>query len=1371
MKPKLVLRLSALLALLAVGITANAQVWLGTQLGNPAFQGSIVTNTDNTLTVVAGGNDIWNASDNGYFYYTWVQGDFDAKVYVNSLINSSAFVDAVWAKAEMMVRWSDPAAGVQGSDAFIAAMSAPGQGTGTGAQYRPARSAAANNVGGTGFATKPPQWLRLTRTNQTFTVLSSADGTVWDTLQTIDVTAAVNGFGAAWPNVLTLGVAVTAHDNNNTTVNNTTVNFNAPVVSSAGPAWSPPTASGISRDVASLNTHLGSEASFSFQATNNAVPTQFTPQYQWYRDGNLIPGMTRTAHTFLATAADNNAQFKCVSWPEGYPSITVTSSVGILTVANDSVAYTNGVKVEIFAGRSRGDVEANNTGTGDTGTVSAAGKLVWKPTFEDGGGYGDNTSRRYSAWILPPADGNYTFYVASDDDTDVFLSTDANPANKRIICQEPQWSGFNNWTNAGGGGAGAIALKCSDTWTNDANPTPPFAGGINLLAANRYYVEMVLHNGGGGDNGSLTMLPTGTAGPANGQPSTLGAPNNNLVMLTFPMPITPASFIWTTQPTNTAVDEAVDATFYARATSDSEFRPNYQWLLNGANISGATRTSYTISKATPAQNGTTYSLVATLPTLVDGLSSTISITSSVATLTVRSAVFEPGFVLNERWNGPNNWGGARDNTLGTPNYVAAIPAFEAAVDNPSSGQMVNYTRRISGLFIPPSNGTYVFFVCSDDNSALFLSTDANPVNKVQVAMETGWSNPWQWTSSGDGSGNGGSDIWQKRSDQYTNATAGNFNPVLPAPRTITLTGGTRYYIEDDGGQGTGGGNFEATFKLLGETDPANGTDTRLTGTVIGMLAPKCNWVRFTLEPTNPPPVAAGGASSATFYAFGDSDSKLPVGSIRSTTVNGQADEQAGQYVFFQWVKNGQEVPGATATSFTLTGLRTNDNNTQVYCRMRALGYGLAPNTRYWSNSTTATLTVTADPTVPALIAAGAYQNPRDFKAYVSLTFNAPIDPFTATNPASYTVSGGATVYNVAWFSPDYRRILLEVSFISPPVTVSVTGLSSWSGVALPPVSNFAAYEFPANLTWKDIGAGTDTAGITDPLLPSKLWLEGTNAWTIAATGHDIWDNADGFTFLYETKLNDFDVVMRQTQYGLNNRWAKCGLMAREGINGVIDDYTSATAEAGRSRNWTVVNDPKDIPMLSDGNGANEVECGYRYASTNVGTATWWPEPFNRIVVYRPQYPNAWLRLKRVGQVLTSYAGNDGINWWKTAETTVTANTNNPTALPDAMFVGVCATAHHNPTAVSTDPVWYNYASLDNYNSSYTGGNIVGGPGTVVFTGTQQGADLVLNWTFPGTVQLQWSADLINWNNFTPMVSTPPVTVPMTQAKAFYRVRP
>jgi hypothetical protein len=1348
MKPKLLRILPALLAMLTVCLSANATIWVGANLGSPGVSGTVVTNGDGSLTITGGGDDIWNSSDNCYYYFTWVTGNFDAKVRVQSLDTTPS----AWAKTEMMVRCSDGTAGVQGSDAFLAAMCAAGQSPANQHQYRPARSAAANNnlAGAVNVALSfPNNWLRVTRTNSVITIYAGSDGVTWTALATVDTANATGTGFTTWPDLVTVGVAVTGHNNNT----NTTTVIDAPSISSSGTTWTPPTAAGIKQDVANSSTYVGSEASFSLVATNNAVPVSFAMAYQWYRGGAVLQGVTRNHYTFLASTGDIGAQVQCVAWPVGYPSITTTSSVGSVAVSTASQLWTNGLKMEIFANSGRRDVEIGNVGTGDTGNAAIAGKLHWLAAFDDPGGWGDYASRRVTGWFIPWTDGNYTFYVSGDDDTDLFLSSDATPNNKTIICQEPSWSGYNSWTNAGSS-TNDTPQKCSDTWTNGAGVAPN-PSGVALTAGNLYYIEAVLHNGTGGDGLGVYAKLFADAAPSNGTLSTLTAESNNIVLITYPLPPTLA-FLPGLSPTNVIAAQGNDAFFFAGASGNSEFQPHYQWQKYGTNVPGANGTSFTMSAVQNADNGTPVRVIASVPGL--------SITSSVATMTIGTGLFEPGFTLNQRWNGVQNWGNARDGSLGVPTYVAANPAFEAAVDNPGSGNMLNYTRKLSGLFIAPATDRYVFFCNSDDGGGLFISTDANPANKYQIAQQNGWSGSWQWTEHpAIGTDASGNNIYEagphmKRSDEFTNSTGAPFATGIP------LQAGQKYYVEYDAQQGGGGGNMEVTYKRIGDGDPALGSDTIMTGSTIGFNAPLCHWVQFTLQPTNPPAVGAGLTNSVNFYAQGTSDSTMGVGSVRSTTVNGVADELVGQTVFFQWYKNGVAIPGATTTHLTLTGLRGLDNNAQVMCKMRALGYGVAPSTQYWSNSTPAVLSVITDPTVPVLQFSGQYYNQVQIPAatFITLTFNIAMDPTTLTNPASYTVVGANVM--AVFASADNRRVQLQLDS-SPafPTTVTFTGLRSWSGIALSTTStSVSASAMPPGLTSVDIGVWNSTTGAKDPAFPSYMWSEGTGVYTVAAEGSDIWNNNDGFNFLYEQKTGNFDVVVRQINYGLSSPWAKFGLMVRE----VIDDHlvVANENEAGRSRNWSVVNDPGAVP-LNGGTGTDTIECNYRYAGTNVGTAVWWPQGPNQLMAFAPAYPNAWLRVKRVDQTLTAYAGSDGNTWFKLAEQTVTQNvTNNPTPMPDSMYVGICTTGHGNDAEGTPmlNLVQYNYSTFANYNSSYTG---VTPPPIPSVTVGPIGTNIVVSWTPTGGM-LQSSTDLVTWNNvglINPRTNAP------TAAKTFYRV--
>ncbi|MDZ7744162.1 MAG: PA14 domain-containing protein [Candidatus Saccharibacteria bacterium] len=101
----------------------------------------------------------------------------------------------------------------------------------------------------------------------------------------------------------------------------------------------------------------------------------------------------------------------------------------------------------------------------------------------------DNFGARVSALLCPPDSGEYIFYVTGDDETELRLSTDTNPANVSVIASVPTWAPANNWT------------------TFPEQTSEP----VNLLADTYYYIEVNYKEGSGGDHGQIGwMLPDGT---------------------------------------------------------------------------------------------------------------------------------------------------------------------------------------------------------------------------------------------------------------------------------------------------------------------------------------------------------------------------------------------------------------------------------------------------------------------------------------------------------------------------------------------------------------------------------------------------------------------------------------------------------------------------------------------------------------------------------------------------------------------------------------------------------------------------------------------------------------------------------------------
>jgi hypothetical protein len=804
----------------------------------------------------------------------------------------------------------------------------------------------------------------------------------------------------------------------------------------------------------------------------------------------------------------------------------------------------------------------------------------------------------------------------------------------------------------------------------------------------------------------------------NGAPSLMTS--EKLVLMTGPT----TTLTWSQQPTNTSVSQGNSATFYAQATTDSEFRPLYQWYRNGSPIAGATGTSWSTGATTPANNGDVITVVAA--NVYGGL----SITSSPATLGVISAVRENGWTKVEYWPSANR-AGVENGTAGNPAYAYAAPAFEANVNNVNRA---GNARRLSGYFIPPTTDDYVFFVNADDDSDLFLSTDNTAANKRLIAQETGWSNPRQWVSAGSGS------AATKRSDQWlgTNATP-------PYAAGIRLTAGQQYYIEQVQANGSGGDNAQVTYKRVSDPDPVNGDASKIQGSVISSFAPRCNWVNFTLQPTNPPAVDTSSAGTVSFYAAGTTDSQTSIGTVNDGT------PATWPYVTFQWQKNGVDIPGAINGTYRLSSpFPASDNGAVFTCKLRALGYADNSLNPLWSNSAPAVLTVATN--TPNFLYSAVYTNNNVLPflgvsaTYVTLAFDSPMDPGLLSQASTYTLGGGLTIVSVNVNSNNYRTVTLEVSG-TPTFPFSVTLNSNVSGLGGgAKVANTTLPVKAVPLTCWDIG----TPG-TDPAVAGTMVATGTNAYTISAEGNDIWNATDGFNFTYEMKTGDFDVAVRQKDITVTSTWAKGGLMVRETL-------------LPESRNWHIVNTPRSsdgIPAPDgSGTGANTVDCNARN-TTGAATAGW-----GNGTSFTPAYPNAWVRLKRTGDGLTAYSSTNGINW-------VLRATNNPTVvgeltpLPATVYVGICVTAHNNDP-VGTPPNqlrFLNTSSFADYDSNYVPPAYV--PPATLTVG-QSGNNLNISWT-PAGGHLESSPVIGTGAVWTPVGTANPAVVPIGTGNQYFRV--
>jgi len=564
-----------------------------------------------------------------------------------------------------------------------------------------------------------------------------------------------------------------------------------------------------------------------------------------------------------------------------------TSALMLLTASlNAQTTLIPGyLKRETWAGATRAQVEA--------GSVAASNAVVTYPTFWDVNDGTANYASRYSGVVIPDATGDYDFYLAADDDTDLFISNNELPAGKYMIAQEQQWSGVRNWNTPGSGGAVAAAQKNSVTWTNGAGVSP-YAAGIHLIAGNRYYLEGVQHQGGGGGNFAVTMVPH-LAGAGDTLETVL---TNTLIGIVIP---TPTTLTVTTHPSNTTAYVGMAGRFKVTVATDSQVVPSYQWRRGGVDITNATASGFSIMAST-ADNGAQFDCVIRVPGLGTPV---LTRTSAVATLNVPVS----GGLLVNGWLKREVYAGMAQTTAGAVRTAVGagavgVPTLTTPVkvlDTPSAG--ANYGERVSGYFTPTTTGRYVFFISSDDDSDLFVSTNNQPSGKQLVAQETAWSANRAWLTSG-----GGSLLAQKRSDMWMPDPN---NPVTPPyAEGISMTAGTPYYIEAVLRAGTGGNGVSVTFATTNEVGsglPLDGDASLLTNGVISYVTKPVTTFAITTQPAN---VTVFEGFNYTFKVEVATDSEVAP--------------------LYQWKKDGVVVPGATGNSYTKLAA-FGDNNSHFSC--------------------------------------------------------------------------------------------------------------------------------------------------------------------------------------------------------------------------------------------------------------------------------------------------------------------------------------------------------------------------------------------------------------------------------------------------------
>lgn len=402
----------------------------------------------------------------------------------------------------------------------------------------------------------------------------------------VTFTAAATGTGTITYQWRKAGVNIPGANTASYTINGITnadaANYDVVATGTCGSATSPAAtltvnaASAITAQPANQASCIGGTVTFIVSATGTNVT------YQWQKAGVDITGATAASYTINSVVAGDAGTY----------NVVIVGSCGTVTSNNATLVITAGTTINTQPAS-----QVSCVGGSATFTVSASGSgtvtYQWKKNGAD-----INGATSSSLVINPVAAGdaaNYTVVVSSGCG-----NTESSTAALSITPATAITSQPADQTVCAGSPATFIVNASGDNliyqWRKD---------GIDIGGAvsSSYSIAAVA----AGDFGNYDAVITGTCGTVTSSTASLA---------TFTVAIT-------TQPASQTVFAGASVTFTVTATGNNL---SYQWRKDGADITGATNSSYTITTVAVADAGN-YDVVVTG-------SCPPSVTSNTAVLTV-----------------------------------------------------------------------------------------------------------------------------------------------------------------------------------------------------------------------------------------------------------------------------------------------------------------------------------------------------------------------------------------------------------------------------------------------------------------------------------------------------------------------------------------------------------------------------------------------------------------------------------------------------------------------------------------------------------------------------------------------------------------
>jgi regulation of enolase protein 1 (concanavalin A-like superfamily) len=371
--------------------------------------------------------------------------------------------------------------------------------------------------------------------------------------------------------------------------------------------------------------------------------------------------------------------------------------------------------------------------------------------------------------------------------------------------------------------------------------------------------------------------------------------------------------------------------------------------------------------------------------------------------------------------------------------------------------------------------------------------------------------------------------------------------------------------------------------------------------------------RVTSQTNSHPSAKAGVMIKESTTAFS------PYAMVGITPANG---------IKFQWSFNPESSSGGT---YTLP---------DAWLKLKRVGNVLTA----YTSADGITWTQVGSPKTVAMgsaVTAGLFVTSHKANALSTATFDHVAVTPTSPPPNTPPVASGAsfsTLTNTPVATPlaatDANSDPLTYSVVTPPAHGTLSGTAP--SLTYTPAAGYAgpdAFTFKANDGQADSNTATVSLTVTPPGGPVPApWLEadvgvvtpdpgsalydsGTQTFTVDGGGYDIWGTHDDFHYVHQPLDGDGQITARVTSQTVTHDSAKAGVMIKESTTPFTPySFLGITPTKGYKFQWNFLNQ-----------------------SVSGGAFT---------------LPDGWVRLTRVGDVITASRSADGVTWTQVTQKTV-----------------------------------------------------------------------------------------------------------------------